>query len=147
MQLREKLKDGADIGALADEVYSHLLTFFSRYYEGGDFLGLLRSTVHGREKYMIPYNGEEVKLIWANMDQYYIKSSELLRDYTFRIRKSELTIGQLPLGDIPDEVIIQFKLVEGDTEKDNLKPDGKITRAFALDAEAPFEETDAHTLC
>ena len=147
MQLREKLKDGADIDALADEVYSHLLTFFSRYYEGGDFLGLHRSTVHGREKYMIPYNGEEVKLVWANMDQYYIKSSELLRDYPFRIRKSDLTIGQLPLDDLPDEAIIHFKLVEGDTEKDNLKPDGKTTRAFALDAESPFEETDTQTLC
>jgi len=147
MQLREKLKDGADIDALADEVYSHLLIFFSRYYEGGDFLGLHRSTVHGREKYMIPYNGEEVKLIWANMDQYYIKSSELLRDYTFRIRMSELTTGRLPLGDVPDEAIIHFKLVEGDTEKDNLKPNGKTTRTFALDAESPFEETDTHTLC
>ena len=90
MELREKLAKGADLDAIADEVYSHLLTFFSRYYEGGDFLGLHRSTVQGREKYMIPYNGEEVKLIWANMDQYYIKSSELLRDYTFHIRKDDL---------------------------------------------------------
>ncbi len=90
MELREKLAKGADLDATADEVYSHLLTFFSRYYQGGDFLGLHRSTVHGREKYMIPYNGEEVKLIWANMDQYYIKSSELLRDYTFHIRKADL---------------------------------------------------------
>ena len=36
---------------------------------------------------------------------------------------------------MPDEVTIQFKLIEGDTEKDNRKPDGKTTRAFALDAE------------
>ena len=44
---------------------------------------------------MIPYNGEEVKLIWANMDQYYIKSSELLRDYTFHIRKEDLGTSEL----------------------------------------------------
>jgi adenine-specific DNA-methyltransferase len=140
MELRAKLKGEGDLGALADEVYSHLLTFFSRYYEGGDFLGLHRSTVQGREKYMIPYNGEEVKLIWANMDQYYIKSSELLRDYTFHICKDDLGTSELNLGDLPDDVTIQFKLVEGDTEKDNRKLDGKTTRAFTLDAEQPWQE-------
>ena len=140
MELREKLAKGADLEATADEVYSHLLTFFSRYYQCGDFLGLQRSTVHGREKYMIPYNGEEVKLIWANMDQYYIKSSELLRDYTFHIRKSDLAAGELKLDDLPAESVVRFELIEGDTEKDNRKPDGKTTRAFALDEDTPFTE-------
>jgi len=149
MELREKYGKGADLAATADEVYSHLLTFFSRYYQGGDFLGLQRSTVHGREKYMIPYNGEEVKLVWANMDQYYIKSSDLLRDYTFHIRKADLATaqGELLLDDVPDEVVIQFKLVAGDTEKDNRKSDSKTTRAFILDADMPFEQTDAKRLC
>ena len=147
MELREKYGKGADLDATADEVYSHLLTFFSRYYQEGDFLGLQRSTVHGREKYMIPYNGEEVKLVWANMDQYYIKSSELLRDYTFHIRRTDLVAGGLLLDDVPDEVVIQFKLIEGDTEKDNRKLDGKTTRTFALDAETPYEETDLNRLC
>jgi adenine-specific DNA-methyltransferase len=140
MELRDKIIAGADLESTADEVYSHLLTFFSRYYQGGDFLGLHRSTVHGREKYMIPYNGEEVKLVWANMDQYYIKSSELLRDYSFRIRKAELAAGELNLNDLPDESTIRFKLVEGDTEKDNRKPDGRTTRVFTLDEAKPFEE-------
>ncbi len=141
MELRAKLKGDFDLEATADEVYSHLLTFFSRYYQGGDFLGLHRSTVHGREKYMIPYNGEEVKLIWANMDQYYIKSSELLRDYTFRISREDAKAqsGELGLDDLPENAVVRFKLVEGDTEKDNRKPDGKTTRAFALDEEKPFE--------
>lgn len=147
MELRAKLKGGFNPDATADEVYSHLLTFFSRYYQSGDFLGLHRSTVHGREKYMIPYNGEEVKLVWANMDQYYIKSSELLRDYTFRIRKTEILTGELKLDDIADESVIHFKLVEGDTEKDNRKPDGQTTRAFALDADQPFVEENENTLC
>ena len=146
MELRDKLAKGADLEATADEVYSHLLTFFSRYYQAGDFLGLHRSTVHGREKYMIPYNGEEVKLVWANMDQYYIKSSELLRDYTFRIRKADLATGELNLNDLPAESVVRFKLVEGDTEKDNRKSDGKTTRAFALDADEPFQQENETTL-
>lgn len=140
-EIQAKLGAGPDLEAIADEVYSHLYTFFSRYYKEGDFIGLHRSTVHGREKYMIPYNGEEVKLVWANMDQYYIKSSELLRDYTFRIRKADFT-GQteLNLDDAPAEAIIHFKLVEGDTEKDNQKPSGQTERRFSLDQDSPFEE-------
>lgn len=143
LELREKLKVAGDVEAVADEVYSHLYTFFSRYYQEGDFLGLHRSTVQGRERYMIPYNGEEVKLVWANMDQYYIKSSELLRDYTFVIKKTDWAAAQseLPLGDLPDEVCVHFKLTEGDTEKDNRKASGKTARAFAL-AEPAVEERD-----
>lgn len=143
MELRSKLEKGADLEAIADEVYSHLLTFFSRYYQGGDFLGLHRSTVHGQERYMIPYNGEEVKLIWANMDQYYIKSSELLRDYNFKVSKN---LGEIFKADPKDVFTVQFKLIEGDTEKDNRKADSKSTRAFSLDTETAFVETDDHTL-
>ena len=36
--------------------------------------------------YAIPYEGEEVKLHWANSDQYYIKTNEYLRDYAFCLR-------------------------------------------------------------
>jgi adenine-specific DNA-methyltransferase len=138
LELRAKLENKGDGDSIANEVYSHLLTFFSRYYQEGDFLGLRRATVRGHEKYMAPYNGEEVKLFWANMDQYYIKSSDLLRDYAFEIRKAQLR--QLHLGSLPDVVRVQFKLVEGDTEKDNRKPDPKMARAFGLDTEHPFEE-------
>jgi adenine-specific DNA-methyltransferase len=143
MELRAKLKAGGTLEASSDEVYSHLLTFFSRYYQEGDFLGLQRSTVHGKERYMIPYNGEEVKMVWANMDQYYIKSSELLRDYAFRISREEMEAakGALALGDLPENAVVHFKLVEGDTEKDNRKADTNVTRAFAL-AETPFEEKE-----
>ncbi len=143
LEIREKLKAGNDLDALADEVYSHLYTFFSRYYQEGDFLGLQRSTVHGREKYMIPYNGEEVKLVWANMDQYYIKSSELLRDYAFHVTPGA---GTLLEGAENERFTVHFKLVEADTEKDNRKPSGKTTRAFALDEENAFVEDAADTL-
>lgn len=143
MELRTKLQKGSDLEAIADEVYSHLLTFFSRYYQGGDFLGLHRSTVHGQERYMIPYNGEEVKLIWANMDQYYIKSSELLRDYNFKVSKN---LGEIFKADPKDVFTVQFKLIEGDTEKDNRKGDSKTIRAFSLDTETAFAESDERIL-
>src|SRR3970282_446556 len=38
-----------------------------------------------KQKYAIPYNGEEVKLYWANNEQYYTKTGLLFRDYTFKI--------------------------------------------------------------
>ena len=136
-ELSARLTAGGSLQETSDEVYSHLYTFFSRYYSEGDFLGLQRSTVHGREKYMIPYNGEEVKMVWANMDQYYIKSSELLRDYRFRVRPSEGPLFEPAVG--PD-LTVEFKLTEGDTEKDNRKPDASMARAFQLDRGAPFEE-------
>ncbi|EBU6723389.1 site-specific DNA-methyltransferase, partial [Salmonella enterica subsp. enterica serovar Give] len=54
-------------------VFSHLLTFFSRYYDNGDFISKRR---YKGNTYAIPYAGEEVMLHWANKDQYYIKSGE-----------------------------------------------------------------------
>ena len=46
--------------------------------------------------YAIPYEGEEVTLHWANKDQYYIKTSEYLRDYAFRLRRED-DDGQSPM--------------------------------------------------
>ena len=82
--LRERLtNDAVDIGALESEVYDRLFSFFRRYYSEGDFLA---KRVYKPGVYAIPYEGEEVTLHWANKDQYYIKTSEYLRDYAFRLR-------------------------------------------------------------
>ena len=83
-ELRDRLKsDAVDIGALESEVYDRLFGFFRRYYSEGDFL---TKRVYKAGVYAIPYEGEEVTLHWANKDQYYIKTSEYLRDYAFRLR-------------------------------------------------------------
>lgn len=82
--LRARLKsDAVDVGALESEVYDRLFSFFRRYYSEGDFLA---KRVYKPDVYAIPYEGEEVTLHWANKDQYYIKTSEYLRDYAFRLR-------------------------------------------------------------
>jgi len=112
-----------------NEVYSHLLEFFSRYYEDADFLSLRRRTA-GRESYSIPYNGEEVVLHWANKDQYYIKSSEDMKDYTFTV----------PLSNAEDSetVRVQLKL----TKMDAVQSNNKANREFQLDGEAEITSTD-----
>jgi hypothetical protein len=85
--LHARLKsDAVDIGALENEVDDHLYSFFRRYYSEGDFLA---KRVYKPGVYAIPYEGEEVKLHWANRDQYYIKTSEYLRDYAFRLRPDD----------------------------------------------------------
>jgi adenine-specific DNA-methyltransferase len=78
----EELK-GAEVSeAQMNEVFNHVYEFFSRYYDKGDFISKRR--YGGREKYYVPYNGEEVVLHWANNDQYYIKTAEYFRSYSFR---------------------------------------------------------------
>jgi len=85
--LRAKVANEAvDVEALENEVYDHLFTFFRRYYSEGDFLA---KRVYKPGVYAIPYEGEEVTLHWANRDQYYIKTSEFLRDYAFRLRPDD----------------------------------------------------------
>ena len=86
-ELRARLaSDAVDIGALESEVYDHLYSFFRRYYSEGDFLA---KRVYKQGVYAIPYEGEEVMLHWANKDQYYVKTSEYLRDYAFRLRPDD----------------------------------------------------------
>lgn len=94
-------------------VFSHLLTFFSRYYDNGDFISKRR---YKGNTYAIPYSGEEVMLHWANKDQYYIKSGENFANYSFKL---------------DDGRKVSFKLLAADTAKDNRK-DNELDRCFVL---------------
>lgn len=129
----------ADTGALEEEIYSHLLTFFSRYYQEGDFIPQRRYSAAGRERYMIPYDGEEVKLVWANMEQYYIKSGESLTDYAF-------TFADPAGGTRPFRV--EFRLVTATEETANNKSQtGERRFALAdLAAHPPALSGDGTTL-
>lgn len=120
-QLRVRLEERAvDLGALEAEVYDHLYRFFRRYYSDGDFLS---KRVYKPGVYAIPYEGEEVKLHWANADQYYTKTSEYLRDYAFRLRPG---VGGDPMR-------VHFRLVDAaEGEHGNVK-EGK-DRVFVLAA-------------
>ena len=80
IELREKAIHTRNSQALEAAVYNHLYTFFSRYWQEGDFIS--RRRYSKKERYAIPYNGEEVYLYWANHDQYYIKTGEYFTDYT-----------------------------------------------------------------
>ena len=128
-ELKAKLRDDFDLAREEGEVYDALLTFFSRYYNEGDFLS---RRVYKDGTYAIPYQGEEVVLHWANKDQYYIKSSETLRDYSFRLNPDA--------GPGEDPMRVHFKLVDAEAgAKDNNKESADSRRVFVLDVEDPFE--------
>ena len=69
MELKKSLESGTSLTELETDVYSKLYNFFSRYYDEGDFISKRR---YKEGIYAIPYEGEEVKLYWANHDQYCI---------------------------------------------------------------------------
>ena len=78
--------------AVETDVYNHLYTFFSRYYQDGDFVSKRRYS--RSQRYAIPYNGEEVYLHWANSDQYYVKTAEHFNNYDWTALNG--VVGALP---------------------------------------------------
>ena len=120
VELRARLdKARTDAQAEAD-VYGHLVNFFSRYYDEGDFMSLRRYSGGGRSAYLIPYDGEEVKLHWANADQYYIKTTENYASYAFAAGEGEA--GRR----------VRFEIAAADNEKDNVKEAEGKQRRFVL---------------
>lgn len=68
----------------------------------------------------MPYSGEEVKLHWANHDQYYIKTGENFKNYTFNIE---------------DDFNVTFILTDAEIERDNNKSDDKKVYVLAEPSE------------
>jgi adenine-specific DNA-methyltransferase len=108
-EAQAKATGAQDQASLEAAIYNHLYTFFSRYYQDGDFISKRRYS--RKERYAIPYNGEEVYLYWANNDQYYIKTAEYFTDYTWKA---------------PDVVTVHFKLKAADVEQGNVKGDKRF---------------------
>ncbi|MDI6740905.1 MAG: site-specific DNA-methyltransferase, partial [Candidatus Edwardsbacteria bacterium] len=107
--LKAKAAGGRGREAIEAGIFNHLYAFFSRYYQDGDFISKRRYSK--RERYAIPYNGEEVHLYWANHDQYYVKTAEYFHDYTWKA---------------PNGVAVHFKLMQADVEQNNVKGDKRF---------------------
>lgn len=122
-ELKSQLAAGVDMAALETDVYSALYSFFNRYYDEGDFISKRR---YKEGVYAIPYEGEEVKLYWANQDQYYIKTAENFKDYSFVARNA-----------YGDSCTVHFLLVDATTEQNNNKESKDSKRTFML-----YQETE-----
>ena len=88
----------------------------------GDFMPQRRYRRTGKDAYMLPYNGEEVKLHWASTDQYYIKTTENFQSYLFR------------LGPEVGAKRVRFQVAAADLEQDNIKASNGRARYFVLTA-------------
>ncbi|MHA2636376.1 MAG: DNA methyltransferase [bacterium JZ-2024 1] len=83
LSIKAQKEEVEKIDEIKNQVFNDLYNFFFRFYEEGDFVPQYRYSIKVH-KYAIPYNGEEVKLYWANQEQYYTKTGLLFRDYTFK---------------------------------------------------------------
>ena len=112
--LKAQYQRAGDLTAIENEVFSLLANFFKRYFDNGDFISMRR---YKKDVYAIPYEGEEVKLHWANADQYYIKTSEYFKVYRFKLANGKT---------------VAFELIEASTEQNNNKNQVDKERRFAI---------------
>ena len=120
MLWRERARYSESAGDVRRDIYNHLYSFFSRYYQDGDFIPKRRYS--WEHPYVVPYNGEEVHFQWANRDQYYVKSAEHFRDYRYR------TVSG---------VSVRFSLRSASVEQNDVK--GKKRFFFPIPREATWD--------
>lgn len=85
---KKQLEEAEVTQSQISDVFNHIYEFFSRYYDKGDFVSKRR--FGGKEKYNLPYNGQEISFLWANFDQYYVKNSEFFKKYCFSAGKYQV---------------------------------------------------------
>ena len=120
MLWRERTRHSESASDVRRDIYNHLYSFFSRYYQDGDFVPKRRYS--WEHPYVVPYNGEEVHFHWANRDQYYVKSAEHFTDYRYRTRSG---------------VAVRFSVHSVNVEQDDVK--GKTRFFFPLVGEAGWD--------
>jgi len=161
LEAKAKYEAVRDTASTEAEIYDHLYRFFERYYDDGDFISrryYTRETPGKAAPFAIPYNGEEVKLHWANADQYYIKSTEYFSNYRFNLSlgvkkllsTDDSDILQKALqedANIPANLNVTFRIVDA-TEGDhgNIKSSDENKRFFIIHKPQPVELTDTGEL-
>ncbi len=120
IDLNEQLAEARADAEAEAEVYGHLANFFERYYNEGDFMSQRRYSGGGESTYLIPHDGEEVKLHWANADQYYVKTTENYAAYAFVAGEADAAFR------------VRFEIAAANNEKDNIKAPNGRQRRFVL---------------
>ena len=111
-----------------------------RYYDNGDFMSLrylVRESSGKAAPYAIPYDGSEVKLHWANADQYYIKTSEYFNNYTFKLKPD----------DEANPLRVHFRIADAtEGEHGNIKADNGQKRYFIIHEANPVSLEDSELI-
>lgn len=140
-------------GPLTDDaqIYDHLYRFFSRYYDKGDFMSRRYFVAENDSRslpYAIPYDGREVMLHWANKDQYYIKSSEYLANFTVDLAAAQKIAGQggqagFDFAAPAESLTVHFRLAAASEGEHNNVKEGQ-ERYFLIHSPEPVKlETNA----
>jgi len=155
-EVRQKLEALKNTSTSEAEVYDLLFRFFERYYDGGDFISrryYARETEGRAAPFAVPYHGEEVKLHWANADQYYIKTTEFFSNFSFDLLQSKefsaLNVMERMSLRLPNEGkrIVHFRVVDAsEGEHGNIKAADDKKRFFILKAENPVALTETGEL-
>lgn len=124
---KEKLDQAFVPEDVEAQIYNDLYTFFSRYYQDGDFISQRR--YGASDKYAVPYNGEEVHLHWANFDQYYVKSGVHFQNYSFVV----------PGGVGLASTSVQVRLTKVDVPRDNVRGEKRFF-VYAADQPVSWDE-------
>jgi len=139
-----------DTASSEADVYDHLYRFFERYYDDGDFISrryYSRETSGKAAPFAIPYNGEELKLHWANADQYYIKSTEHFANFCFDLQQAKEILAQkgslfASSKNSGGPLKVNFKVIDAsEGEHGNVKASDTSKRFFIIHADNPIELT------
>ena len=134
LELRKHLEAAKADAETEADAYGLLANFFARYYNEGDFMSLRRYSGGGEPTYLIPYDGEEVKLHWANADQYYVKTTENYASYAF-------AAGEDGAG-----FRVRFEIAAANNEKDSVKEASGKQRRFVLTSDGQAVTLDGDDL-
>ena len=161
LEAKARYEAAKDTASAEAEIYDHLYRFFERYYDDGDFISrryYTRETSGKAAPFAIPYNGEEVKLHWANADQYYIKSTEYFSNYRFNLSQGikkmlspdDTDILQRAIQEdtnFPANLNVIFRIVDAsEGEHGNIKGSEDNKRFFIIHKSHPVELTEAGEL-
>ncbi|MDD2230727.1 MAG: DNA methyltransferase, partial [Candidatus Cloacimonetes bacterium] len=107
--------------------------------------------------FAVPYNGEEVKLHWANADQYYIKTTEYFANYTVNLTEAIKSLKEskkrndeeidLEDSSVPEGLKLHFRIVDAtEGEHANVKASDATKRFFIIHKEKAIELNDKNEL-
>lgn len=142
-EARQAFEAARETGDSEGDVYDHLYRFFERYYDQGDFMSrryFARETDGKAAPYAIPYDGREVYLHWANRDQYYIKTSEYLTNFTFD--PTQAPEYRAVHGTLFEHRALKTHcriIAASEGEHNNVKASGRTERYFIIHGKQPVK--------